>query len=146
MHRRALVRAISYSEYNFACHIDPSFSAIALVQLFTVASASSPNSLTGGERKLHTYIRPLGATTIAMGLIVLFIGSCLPSRLLRLISYDTRGFLGVSRYFAIQTALTKGYFPAPRLVMGAIALSLAVLVTLTFGILVAGKLEPNGLV
>ncbi|KAF9463012.1 hypothetical protein BDZ94DRAFT_1259874 [Collybia nuda] len=118
------------SERTFLAYMRTSLalasSGVALVQLFTVASASSPSSLIGSERKLHTYIRPLGATTIAMGLIVLFIG--------------------VARYFAIQTALTKGYFPAPRLVMGVIALAMAVLVTLTFGILVAGKLEPNGLI
>jgi hypothetical protein len=52
--------------------------------------------------------------------------------------------LGVVRYFSVQAALTKGYFPAPRVVMGAIAFAMAVLVTLTFGILVAGKLEPRG--
>ena len=50
---------------------------------------------------------------------------------------------GVTRYFMIQSALRKGYFPVARLATGFIALVLSVLVTLTFGILLAGKLEPR---
>ncbi|KIM43295.1 hypothetical protein M413DRAFT_26451 [Hebeloma cylindrosporum] len=67
--------------------------------------------------------RPLGATAVAIGLAVLFIG--------------------VARYFTIQAALTKGYFPVARLATGFIAIVLSVLVTLTFGILLAGKLEAK---
>jgi len=43
----------------------------------------------------------------------------------------------------VQSALTKGYFPVARLATGFIAMALSVLVTLTFGILLAGKLEPK---
>ena len=43
----------------------------------------------------------------------------------------------------IQSALTRGYFPVARLATGFIAMVLSVLVTLTFGILLAGKLEPK---
>lgn len=46
---------------------------LALVQLFTVASANFPPGKNSG-RRLHHYIRPLGATTIVLGLIVLIIG------------------------------------------------------------------------
>lgn len=53
--------------------------------------------------------------------------------------------LGVTRYFSVQAALTKGNFPVARIVTGFIALALTILVLLTFGILVAGKLEPKGL-
>lgn len=47
---------------------------LALVQFFTVAAAHHHNS--SGHR-LHIYIRPLGATTIATGLVVLIIGTFL---------------------------------------------------------------------
>jgi len=43
----------------------------------------------------------------------------------------------------IQSALTKGYFPVARHAIGFIAMVLSALVTLTFGILLAGKLEPK---
>lgn len=49
----------------------------------------------------------------------------------------------MARYFTIQAALTKGYFPVARLVTGFIAIALTVLVTLTFAILLAGKLKPK---
>jgi hypothetical protein len=50
---------------------------------------------------------------------------------------------GFTRYFTVQVALTKGVFPVARLGTGFIAMMLGVLVTLTFGILLAGKLEQN---
>jgi hypothetical protein len=51
--------------------------------------------------------------------------------------------LGVVRYFTIQFALIKGYFPVARLATGFIAVILTALVTLTFSILIAGKLTPK---
>lgn len=50
---------------------------------------------------------------------------------------------GVTRYFSIQVALTKGVFPVARLATGFVAMMLGVLVALTFGILLAGKLEQK---
>ena len=50
---------------------------------------------------------------------------------------------GFTRYFTVQVALTKGVFPVARLATGFIAMMLGVLVTLTFGILLAGKLEQK---
>lgn len=44
----------------------------ALVQLFSAASASIPK---GSTHRLHHYIRPLGASTVLIGLLVLFIGA-----------------------------------------------------------------------
>ncbi|KAF8073661.1 hypothetical protein FPV67DRAFT_1478853 [Lyophyllum atratum] len=111
------------SERTFLAYVRTSLaiasSGVALVQLFTVASANLRHS---PEHRLHTYIRPLGAATIVMGLIVLMIG--------------------VVRYFSIQAALTKGNFPVARAVTGFITATLTLLVVVTFGILVAGKLEP----
>lgn len=40
------------------------------MQLFSVASAASPRP----AHRLQLYIRPLGAATVVMGLLVLFIG------------------------------------------------------------------------
>ena len=48
---------------------------------------------------------------------------------------------GVTRYFSVQTSLVKGTFPVARLTPALIAIMLSVLVTLTFGILLAGKSE-----
>ncbi|RDB17814.1 hypothetical protein Hypma_000793 [Hypsizygus marmoreus] len=113
------------SERTFLAYVRTSLalasSGVALVQLFTVASA---NSYSPPGNRLDAYIRPLGAVTIVMGLIVLMIG--------------------VARYFSIQAAMTKGNFPVARIVTAAISLALTVLIMMTFCILVAGKLEPKG--
>lgn len=45
---------------------------------------------------------------------------------------------GVIRYFSIQAALTTGMFPAARLSTSAIAIALAVLTSVTLGIIMAG--------
>ncbi|KAG6831658.1 hypothetical protein H0H87_004608 [Tephrocybe sp. NHM501043] len=49
---------------------------------------------------------------------------------------------GVVRYFSVQAALTKGRFPVARVGTSFITSVLVMLVISTFGILVAGKLEP----
>ncbi|KAG6854681.1 hypothetical protein C0991_003330 [Blastosporella zonata] len=111
------------SERTFLAYVRTSLaiasSGVALVQLFTVASANLRHY---PEHRLHTYIRPLGAFTIVMGLVVLVIG--------------------VVRYFSVQVALTKGHFPVARVVTSFITSILIMLVIATFGLLVAGKLEP----
>jgi len=48
------------------------------------------------------------------------------------------------RYFTVQTALTKGSFPAARITVGAIAVALTVLVILTFGVLLSETLDSRG--
>ncbi|KAI0299596.1 hypothetical protein BC826DRAFT_896186, partial [Russula brevipes] len=63
------------------------------------------------------YGRPLGATLIAFGMAVLVMGTL--------------------RYFSIQHALPQGLFPAARFSVFLQALSLAVLIGVVFGILVA---------
>ncbi|KAF8895297.1 hypothetical protein BD779DRAFT_1498680 [Infundibulicybe gibba] len=99
-------------------------SGVALVQLFNVASSSAPHNLSTSAHNLHTFARPLGAGAVVLGLVVLIIG--------------------VMRYFTVQAALTKGVFPVARVVPAAMAAALSVFVTVTFGILVAGKLEARG--
>ncbi|KAF8158245.1 hypothetical protein B0H34DRAFT_674696 [Crassisporium funariophilum] len=112
------------SERTFLAYMRTSLaiasSGVAIVQLFSAASASAHH---GSVHRLQVYIRPLGASTIIVGLFVLFIG--------------------ITRYFTVQAALTKGYFPVARVATGLIAIMLTVLVTLTFGIMLAGKLEPR---
>ncbi|CAA7261438.1 unnamed protein product [Cyclocybe aegerita] len=106
------------SERTFLAYMRTSLaivsSGVALVQLFSAGSASTPQ---GSMHRLHTYIRPLGASTVIIGLFILFVGSM--------------------RYFTVQAALTKGYFPVTRIATGLIAFMLATLITLTFGILLA---------
>ncbi|PPQ81264.1 hypothetical protein CVT25_015048 [Psilocybe cyanescens] len=112
------------SERTFLAYMRTSLaiasSGVALVQLFSVASASATQ---GSTHLLRVYIRPLGASTVLVGLLVLFIG--------------------VTRYFTVQSALTKGYFPAARIATGFIAVVLTALVTLTFALMLAGKLESR---
>ncbi|GLB38297.1 putative protein with domain of unknown function (DUF202) [Lyophyllum shimeji] len=111
------------SERTFLAYVRTSLaiacSGVALVQLYTAASAN-PGHSTG--HRLHAYIRPLGAVTIILGLIVLMIG--------------------VVRYFSVQAALTRGTFPVARAVTGFITMALTLLVIVMFGILLAGKSEP----
>jgi len=110
------------SERTFLAYVRTSLTivsaGVALVQLFSAVSTQHQ-----GTHRLHAYVRPLGATAVIIGLSVLFIG--------------------VTRYFMIQSALTKGYFPVARHAIAFIAMVLSALVTLTFGILLAGKLEPK---
>lgn len=49
----------------------------------------------------------------------------------------------MTRYFTIQAALVKGQFPVARLATAMIALMLVVLVTMTFGMLLVGKLDAR---
>jgi hypothetical protein len=51
----------------------------------------------------------------------------------------TAPLVGVIRYFSVQKALVNGFFPAARTVVAGIAIVLAVLVMIMFGILVSGK-------
>ncbi|KAG5728619.1 hypothetical protein E4T56_gene1983 [Termitomyces sp. T112] len=105
------------SERTFLAYVRTSLSiassGVALVQLFTLASSNLQHY------RLLPYIRPLGAFTIILGLIVLLIG--------------------VVRYFSVQAALTKGYFPVARVATGFITLVLSSLVIVTFAILVARR-------
>ncbi|KAF9046491.1 hypothetical protein BJ165DRAFT_1527579 [Panaeolus papilionaceus] len=109
------------SERTFLAYMRTSLaiasSGVALVQLFATSSIASDAS-----NHLGNFIRPLGASTVVVGLMVLFIG--------------------VVRYFTVQQALIKGQFPAARIATGFIAFAISVLVTITFGIMLTGRLKP----
>ncbi|KIM37895.1 hypothetical protein M413DRAFT_13086 [Hebeloma cylindrosporum] len=108
------------SERTFLAYVRTSLAivsaGVALVQFVSAAMNRNPEA-----HWLHAYIRPLGSTTVIIGLTVLLIGA--------------------ARYFLIQSALTNGYFPVARLAIGFIAIVLSALMTLTFGILLAGKIR-----
>ncbi|KAF9454827.1 hypothetical protein P691DRAFT_655211 [Macrolepiota fuliginosa MF-IS2] len=87
---------------------------VALVQLFS--TSNSPDI-----EKLERYARPLGASVIAMGLVVLSIG--------------------LTRYFIVQSALVRGMFPVARLSALFMAIALTALVTVVFSILVTGRIQ-----
>ncbi|KAF8869081.1 hypothetical protein BD779DRAFT_1458407 [Infundibulicybe gibba] len=68
-------------------------------------------------KRLQLFARPLGATTIMFGILVLS--------------------MGAARYFSVQNALTKGVFPVSRVGIMGITLSLATIVIIVFAILVS---------
>ncbi|KAH9953986.1 hypothetical protein BC827DRAFT_1144922 [Russula dissimulans] len=109
------------SERTFLAYVRTSLSfasaGVALVQLFRVSVNVSTNDLPNSEFAVAPYARPLGATLIAFGMAVLA--------------------LGTVRYFTIQRALPQGLFPAARLSIFLQAVSLATVVGIVFGILVA---------
>ncbi|EAU85930.2 hypothetical protein CC1G_02953 [Coprinopsis cinerea okayama7 len=118
------------SERTFLAYVRTSLavasSGVALIQLFTVASNhhSQPDGvLPFLSGPIEPYVRPLGAATILVGLSVLIIG--------------------VFRYFIIQSSLTRGNFPAARMGVGFVTVSMTALVTVTFSILLAGRLHPG---
>lgn len=113
------------SERTFLAYIRTSLaiasSGVALVQLFSVANGkgSTPENIALNYAKMQFFVRPLGAVAILIGISVLVIG--------------------VTRYFIVQSALTKGYFPAARSAIAFISLSLASLVCATFAFLVTSN-------
>lgn len=81
---------------------------VALVQFLSVKQHSA---------LVQQFAHPLGATGMLLGLFTLVIG--------------------VSRYFVVQNALTQGHFPVARSSLFGVGLALALLVCITFGVLVA---------
>ncbi|KAF5361015.1 hypothetical protein D9756_004834 [Leucocoprinus leucothites] len=89
---------------------------VALVQLFNTSNKAD-------TERIEKFARPLGASLIAMGLVVLGVG--------------------LVRYFVVQASLVKGMFPVTRLTPIFIAVSLSSLVTIVFWLLLTGRLEFN---
>ncbi|KAJ7483844.1 hypothetical protein B0H11DRAFT_2231989 [Mycena galericulata] len=110
------------SERTFLAYVRTSltiaFAGVALAQLLTV-SERLENRMLVPIKPFEIYARPLAAASVVLGLYVLVVG--------------------VSRYFAIQAALTQGLFPVIRFRIGFIALALAGIVTLVFGLLIAER-------
>ncbi|KAJ7496309.1 hypothetical protein B0H11DRAFT_2000555 [Mycena galericulata] len=110
------------SERTFLAYVRTSLTiasaGVALAQLLTISDRLKTQIL-APIKPFEMYARPLAAASIVLGFYVLVVG--------------------VSRYFAIQAALTQGLFPATRFRIGFIALALAGIVTVVFGLLIAER-------
>ncbi|GLB38763.1 putative protein with domain of unknown function (DUF202) [Lyophyllum shimeji] len=108
------------SERTFLAYIRTSLllatTGVGLVQLFAVASSSN-SAKTSTLIRLRQFARPLGATLVAVGLLVLV--------------------LGMRRFFLIQTYLTRGLFPVTRFTIAAITVILTIITVVVFGVLVS---------
>ncbi|KAG6876832.1 hypothetical protein C0993_012701 [Termitomyces sp. T159_Od127] len=102
------------SERTFLAYIRTSLlfasTGVALVQLFAIASPSTP---------LTRFARPLGATLVIFALVVLA--------------------FGVRRYFLVQNLLTQGKFPLTRISPAALAAVTAIIIIIVFAILVSSR-------
>ncbi|KAF9448791.1 hypothetical protein P691DRAFT_668750 [Macrolepiota fuliginosa MF-IS2] len=112
------------SERTFLAYVRTSLAlastGVALVQLFTIADVTGTWPPGSGEESLMLdFATPLGSTLILLGMIVLLLG-CL-------------------RYFAIQTALTRGAFPAARMSVIFVVVTLSVVTGIVFGVLIRGR-------
>ncbi|KAJ7173806.1 hypothetical protein C8R46DRAFT_1256428, partial [Mycena filopes] len=92
----------------------------ALVQLFTIANATDNKlAFVPTVRRIQAWARPLGATMVCFGLVVLT--------------------LGTIRYFRIQSALTQGMFPVARLTAASITFVLGTIIIVVFAILLSAR-------
>ncbi|KAG6886433.1 hypothetical protein C0995_007854 [Termitomyces sp. Mi166 len=129
------------SERTFLAYIRTSLllasTGVALVQLFAVASANVSVSVTLNH--VHQFARPLGATLVIFGLVVLAIGSFLLPLPSCRTSPDELPLTGIRRYFLIQKHLIQGKFPPTRFSLGAISIVTAIIIIIVFGILVSAR-------
>ncbi len=109
------------SERTFLAYVRTSLAlastGVALVQLFSISTRNSDGTSFPDANLLHNYARPLGATAILLGLLVLAIGS--------------------ARFFIVQEKLTRGVFPVARIVTVGAATSIAALIAVVFALIVA---------
>ncbi|KAF5340560.1 hypothetical protein D9611_007305 [Ephemerocybe angulata] len=114
------------SERTFLAYVRTSMGlasmGVALVQLFAIADITS--HVTGGKvpatsPNVQRFARPLGALTIALSLVVLFIG--------------------VWRYFKIQFSLPGGYFPVARVSAVFTSFVFTAIVVTIFGAVLSGR-------
>jgi uncharacterized membrane protein YidH (DUF202 family) len=105
---------LAYVRTSLAC----ASAGVALVQLFTLSGSTNANINSQGGIDTQRFARPLGATIVLLGLLILV--------------------YGLVRYFMTQAALIRGFFPVARNSIAAVALALGVVVSIVFGVLVAG--------
>ncbi|KAJ6624975.1 hypothetical protein B0H10DRAFT_1784063 [Mycena sp. CBHHK59/15] len=120
------------SERTFLAYVRTSLviasTGVALVQLFTIsANVTTDNkpSFTPTAHRLQAWARPLGATLVCFGLVVLALGAF--------------GMTGTIRYFSIQKALTKGQYPIARLTAAGITFVLGAVIVVVFAILLSSR-------
>ncbi|KAJ7471128.1 hypothetical protein FB451DRAFT_1090766 [Mycena latifolia] len=110
------------SERTFLAYVRTSLTlssaGVALAQLLTLSDRLK-SQVYVPLKPFEMCARPLAAASILLGLFVLFVGT--------------------SRYFAVQAALPQGMFPVVRIRLGIIAVVLAGIVTVVFGLLLAER-------
>ncbi|KAJ6485918.1 hypothetical protein C8R45DRAFT_286521 [Mycena sanguinolenta] len=114
------------SERTFLAYVRTSLAiastGVALVQLFTISSDTSPGDKTSflpTTQRIQAWARPLGATMVCFGLVVLGVGTL--------------------RYFRVQAALIQGVFPVARLTTASITFVLATVVIIVFAIILSAR-------
>lgn len=105
---------LAYVRTSLAC----ASAGVALVQLFTLSSSTNANIDGQGGIDPQRFARPLGATVVLLGLFILV--------------------YGLVRYFMTQAALVRGFFPVARNSIAAVAFALGAVISIIFGVLVAG--------
>ncbi|KAF9521208.1 hypothetical protein BS47DRAFT_1335329 [Hydnum rufescens UP504] len=88
---------------------------VVLVQLFNTSAANESGKAGLSSWHIQRFARPLGATTVAMGIMILCIGAY--------------------RYFKIQHALTIGRFPPARKSTALITCLVVAIIVVAFGVL-----------
>ncbi|KAJ7159231.1 hypothetical protein C8R43DRAFT_948165 [Mycena crocata] len=118
----SVVRDHLANERTFLAYVRTSLTiasaGVALAQLLSLSGRMKSPVLVP-LKPLDVYARPLAVSAIVLALYVLFVG--------------------VSRFFAIQAALTRGRFPVTRARLALLALGLVGIVSLLFGLLVAER-------
>ncbi|KAG7441689.1 uncharacterized protein BT62DRAFT_936819 [Guyanagaster necrorhizus] len=113
------------SERTFLAYVRTSLvlasTGVALVQLFSISSSTTSNVTTFSPTSdaTHRYARPLGATAVLLSLGILGVG--------------------MTRYFSIQEALTRGNYPVARSFIAIIVTSLVTLIALIFAFVLVSK-------
>ncbi|KAJ7460595.1 hypothetical protein FB451DRAFT_1405154 [Mycena latifolia] len=114
------------SERTFLAYVRTSLvvasTGVALVQLFTISSNTTTNnelSFIPTTRRIQAWARPLGATMVCFGLVILATGT--------------------TRYFRIQSALTKGMFPVARITAAGVTFGLGAVIIVVFAVLLSAQ-------
>ncbi|KAF7370834.1 DUF202 domain-containing protein [Mycena sanguinolenta] len=114
------------SERTFLAYVRTSLAiastGVALVQLFTISTDTTSDNKTSflpTTQRIQAWARPLGATMVCFGLVVLTFGTI--------------------RYFRIQSALIQGMFPVARLTAASITFVLATIVIIVFAIMLSAR-------
>ncbi|KAJ6483447.1 hypothetical protein DFH09DRAFT_949860 [Mycena vulgaris] len=107
------------SERTFLAYVRTSLTlasaGVALARLLTL-SERLRTQIFIPLRPFERYARPLAVASIFLGLYIFFVG--------------------VSRYFAVQAALSRDNFPVTRVRLCVIALALGAIVSVVFGLLI----------
>lgn len=114
------------------------------MQIFALNVTGNVSSQQSGGVDLSKVAKPLGATIILFGLIILVFGAqhpphdCISEHISQSLPCPYLTCAGVVRYFTTQSALIHGSFPVARNSIMMMAFVLASLVGVVFGLIAAG--------